>query len=197
MADSSRIDAAMAQRLLAALGDQLSSRAEPMTLVVVGGSALIALGLVERATRDVDVVALVTAGGLRSADPLPDALVAARRVVARDFGLPEEWLNAGPASLVDLGLPEGLIERTERRQYGDALTVLLVSRFDQIHLKLYATVDQGPGKHLDDLEALAPTREELIAAARWSRTHDPSDGYRSVLETALAHFGVADGSLGA
>ena len=76
----------------------------------------------------------------------------------------------------------------------DSLTVLFASRYDQIHFKLYATVDQGAGKHLDDLERLAPTHYELLAAARWSRTHDPSDGYGSVLERVLTHFGVTDGS---
>ncbi|HSZ15354.1 MAG TPA: hypothetical protein VK790_15070 [Solirubrobacteraceae bacterium] len=64
-------------------------------------------------------------------------------------------------------------------------------------MKLYAAVDQGGGKHLADLEALAPTHQELLDAACWSRTHDPSDGYRSVLASVLAHFGVDYGSLGA
>jgi hypothetical protein len=84
----------------------------------------------------------------------------------------------------------------QHRDYGDGLEVLFASRVDQIHLKLYATVDQGAGKHLDDLEALQPTDQELIDAARWSQTHDPSEGYRSVLTSVLAHFGVDDGHLG-
>lgn len=68
--------------------------------------------------------------------------------------------------------------------------------FDQIHFKLYATVDQGAGKHEADLRALVPTPDELLAAARWTRTHDPSEGYRSVLERVLSAFGVEDASLG-
>ena len=75
------------------------------------------------------------------------------------------------------------------------MTVLFASRLDQIHLKLYATVDQGAGKHLTDLEALEPTEAELLEAAHWSETHDPSQGYRSVLTTVLAHFGIDDGNL--
>jgi hypothetical protein len=35
----------------------------------------------------------------------------------------------------------------------------------------------------------------LLDAARWSRSHDPSEGYRSVLAQVLAHFGVDDGQL--
>ncbi|MDQ3630530.1 MAG: hypothetical protein M3417_04475 [Actinomycetota bacterium] len=57
-------------------------------------------------------------------------------------------------------------------------------------------VDQSAGKHLNDLRALNRTSDELLAAARWSRTHDPSEGYRDGLVRVLAHFGADDGSLG-
>lgn len=83
--------------------------------------------------------------------------------------------------MLDLGLPEGFLQRAQHRRYGEALTVLFASRTDQIHLKLYAAVDQGAGWHLADLKALKPTEPELLQAARWSRIHDPSEGYRSVL----------------
>jgi hypothetical protein len=76
------------------------------------------------------------------------------------------------------------------------LEVLFASRVDQIHLKLYATVDQGAGKHLKGLQALAPTERELLDAASWSQTHDPSDGYRSVPPRVLSYFGIDDGPLG-
>jgi hypothetical protein len=79
---------------------------------------------------------------------------------------------------------------------GPGLEVLFASRVDQIHLKLYATVDQGAGKHLNDLQALIPTERELLDAASWSQTHDPSDGYRSVLARVLSYFGIDDGHLG-
>lgn len=58
--------------------------------------------------------------------------------------------------------------------------------------ELYAAVDQGPGKHEQDLRALAPSEAELVAAARWSRTQDPSEGYARVLRGALKSFGVED-----
>lgn len=101
------------------------------------------------------------------------------------------------AALLDFGLPEGFLSRATRRDHGEALVGWYASRLDQIHLKLYATVDQGPGKHEADLRALDPTPDELLAAARWTRTHDPSEGYRSVLVRVLAAFGVEDATLGA
>jgi hypothetical protein len=182
-------------RLLAALGDQLTVAGEHYELVVIGGSSLLSLGMIERATRDVDVVAPRSGDSLSSAKPLPEPLVQARDRVARDFSLPPDWLNAGPAELLDFGLPYGFLSRLERRDYGKGLTVYLASRYDQIHFKLYALVDQGPGKHEEDLRALGPTAEELVEAARWSRTHDPSAGYLQILTQALAHLGVDDARL--
>ncbi|MDO8188435.1 DUF6036 family nucleotidyltransferase [Conexibacter sp. JD483] len=187
-----------ADSLLRALGEQLAAAGAAFDVVVVGGSALLVLGLASRATKDVDVLAVRTGGSLVSADPLPPALVEASDRVARDFGLPADWLNSGPAGLMDFGLPEGFAERVEVREYGPALTVRFASRFDQIHFKLYAAVDAStPGKHAADLRELSPTRDELIAAARWSLTHDPSDGYREMLERALEYFGVEDADLSA
>jgi hypothetical protein len=184
-----------ADDLLDALGEQLATQNECFIIAVVGGSALLALGLVSRATRDVDVLAIVNGAELTSARPLPAALAGAAQTVARDFGLSKDWLNPGPTSLLDLGLPEGFFERTQHRRYGARLEVLFASRVDQIHLKLYATVDQGAGKHLNDLRALAPTERELLDAARWSQTHDPSEGYRSLLAQVLSYFGIDDGPL--
>lgn len=178
--------------LLAALGEQLAVTGGRHELVVIGGSALLALGIIDRPTRDVDVVALRVDGRLVQARPLPADLVAARDRVGRDFRLPGDWLNAEPASLLDLGLPEGFVGRLEPRHYGDALTVHFASRLDQVHFKLYALVDQGPGKHESDLRALRPTSEELLAAARWARSHDPSPAFESVLEAALRHLGLDD-----
>jgi hypothetical protein len=182
--------------LLAALSEQLAARGGHYELVVVGGSALLALELVGRTTQDVDVVALYQAGALSKADPLPSDLMDACKRVANDFGLSEDWLNPGPADLMDFGLPGGFLQRVETREFGAGLTVHFASRLDQIHLKLYALVDQGIGKHEEDLRALAPSREELIQAAGWTRTHDPSPGFREMLERALHYLGVDDADLG-
>jgi hypothetical protein len=182
-----------AEPILEALGEQLAARGERYELVLIGGSALLALGLVERATKDVDIVALRSGETLDSAKPLPEGLGVARDLVARDFSLLPQWLNPGPTELLEFGLPDGFVGRLERRDHGPGLTVYFASRLDQIHFKLYAAVDEGgPGKHEADLRALAPTEAELIAAARWSQTHDPSPGYAQELRGALKFLGVAD-----
>lgn len=151
MSDIASRDAA--ERLLSALGEQLAAAGERYELVVIGGSGLLALGIIERSTRDVDLLALRSDDELGSAKPMPAALEAARNLVARDFSLPDDWLNPGPTDLLDFGLPEGFIDRLERRDYGRA-------------------------------------------AARWSRSHDPSEGYAQILGEVLAHMGVKDVDLG-
>lgn len=103
--------------------------------------------------------------------------------------LEEDWLNGEPTSLLDFGLPAGFDERVITRRFG-GLIVHLAGRKDQIFFKLYASVDQGPNsKHAVDLEKLAPSRSELVEAAAWCRTHDPSEGFAQQLELALQAFG--------
>jgi hypothetical protein len=187
---------AATDRLLTALGEQLASTGDAYDLIVIGGSALLALNLVSRPTQDVDVVALIQDEEFDEAMPLPEPLATARDQVARDLDLPGDWLNSQAAQdMLRLGLPSGFMSRLTRRDYGPALTVRWASRVDQIHLKLHATVDRGGGKHFADLLALQPTSDELILAARWTRTHDPSEGFLSVLQEVLAHFGIRDADL--
>lgn len=183
--------------ILSALGDQLRALGARLEIVVVGGSALLALGLVRRPTRDVDVLAIAEDGELHRADPLPETLREAANRVMRDFGLDEDWLNAGPTDILKWGLPHGFWSRITTQQYGEALTVHFAGRLDQIHFKLYAMVDQAGGRHEADLRALRPTGHELIAAAKWSVTQDPSSGYRMMLEQALEQLGVRDVDLDA
>ncbi len=125
--------------------------------------------------------------------PLPPPLLLAAREVAEDLGLPGDWLNNGPSSgdggLFRHGLPDGLAERLTWRRFGEHLAVGFISRIDQIHFKLYAAVDQSGGYHAADLLVLKPTADELVAAAAWSCSHDPSPGYRQGLIEFLEKFG--------
>lgn len=186
------------ERILSALGEQLDAiSAIVPELVVCGGSALNVLGLVNRTTKDVDVVAFAVKNAgenfrLERAEPFPDILLEASKKVARDFNLPEKWLNPGPTSVLDFGLPEGLMNRVETKKFGKSLTVHFLSRYDQICFKLYAAVDQGVGKHYNDLLLLEPDANELVKAAQWSMTHDVSESYRQIIKDLLRHMGHED-----
>ena len=161
-------------------------------LAIIGGGGLMMLGLINRPTRDLDVVALVHASEMHNADPLPDELQQAVRDVAEVHDVDENWLNPGPTDLLRHGLPKGFMERATTRAYG-SLTLQIASREDQVFFKLFAAVDSSPrSKHTADLRLLNPSREELLAAARWARTHDPSEGFRTLLHSALVQLGVTD-----
>lgn len=182
------------EQALEALGDLLLDRRERFEVAAIGGGALVLLGLIERATEDIDLVAIGSADGLVTAEPLPSALETAIADVARALRLDTKWMNAGPTSLLRFGLPDGFTERCTGRRFG-GLTLLLASRFDQIHFKVFASADtyhggEKRGKHHNDLVRLAPTRDELLMAIRWARTHDPSDGFLLQLRGALQPFGV-------
>jgi len=162
--------------------------------VVCGGSSLLALGLVRcTTTRDVDVLARVEPEGLLTAKPQPEWLASATEQVRKQLGLMENWFNTGPSddTFFRFGFPEGMTERLTPRDYGPKknLRISFISRVDQIFFKLYATADSGTGRHYEDLQDLQPTGEELLAAARWTRSQDPSDGFHFVLGEVLKALG--------
>lgn len=184
---------------LHALGELLQARGVHYEVVLIGGGNLILRGLVTRpTTKDLDLLGEWTADGVKPMRPMPEPLRLAILDVARAYGLASDWINLGPEALLELGLPAGFLDRLERHDYG-GLVAWLADRFDMACFKLYAAVDQGPrSRHLQDLIELHPDRDELLAAARWTLTHDPSAGYRSLLADALRRLGVedADVSLG-
>ena len=179
---------------LQALSSALAlAKAERETVVIYGGAALLSLGFISRRTKDVDVLAGVhPVDGLVDPRPFSPALKNAVEDVAKALGLPGNWFNAGPADQVMAGLPEGFLSRLQRREYGSHLIVFLPDRYDLIHLKLFAGVDQGPGRHWSDLKALNPTNDELLAAARWVLGQDAGEVFPSVVRDALIIHEYAD-----
>ena len=147
-------------------------------------------GLVQRATKDVDVLAGVDPKlGLVDPRPLSDTLSRVVDEVGTALDLPRGWLNTGPADQVLAGLPQGFLSRLIRRDYGPRLVIHYPDRFDLIHLKLFAAMDQGPGRHTSDLMKLAPTEDEMLAAVRWVLTQDASDGFAEIVRDALNQLG--------
>lgn len=177
---------------LSRLGQVLAEEGLRFELLAIGGGALQLLGLTTRPTKDIDVVALVEDANLVPLAALPAPVRRAADEVAAVLRLAPGWFNAGPRALMDFGLPSGVLGRAHRREWG-GLVLHLADRHDQIFFKLYAAVDQGPrSRHFDDLKQLKPTLDELRAAAAWTRTHDPSEGFHAELRGALRALGVDD-----
>lgn len=170
---------------LEVLGQLLADRGLHYEIVAIGGGGLLLLGLIDRTTRDLDLVALIKGRELFSASPLPPPLTQAAEEVGKALDLGKDWLNVGPASLLEMGLPQGFIERLHIRKY-KGLTLYLADRFDQICFKLYASVDQGPqSKHFADLQALFPTLDELRQAKNWCITQDVSTHFEKDINQVI------------
>lgn len=188
------LDRQQLETALAALGDLLAQRGLGYEVVLVGGGNLLLRGVISRPTKDADLVGQrLEDGRIVQMHAMPAPLAQAVEDVARAYGLARDWLNIGPESLLELGLPDGFAGRLSHRDFG-SLKVWFAGMFDLACFKLYAAADHWPSKdrHLADLLALKPTRLELLAAARWARTHDSSPDFRSLLVNVLRDVGVGD-----
>ncbi|MEP7326303.1 MAG: DUF6036 family nucleotidyltransferase [Gemmatimonadota bacterium] len=181
------------QTFLGALGEILAHERVEIGVILVGGAALLLQGLRSRTTTDIDVIAAVlnpdATGKLRLMSPadLPASFFEAVQRVARDFGLPANWINSEVATQLHSGLPPGFIDRITWHRYG-GLWVGLAGRRDLIFLKLHATVDQDPASwHTQDLIALKPTHHELEEAAAWVRTQDASAEFVTMVDQVMAY----------
>lgn len=184
---------------LTALAEQLEAEgASIIELVVCGGAALNILGYVKRPTHDVDIVAFIkkNESGVHSlvkADYLMPELKTAAQRVENDFNLKKDWLNVGPASVIDFGFPEGMMSRLQTHRYGNNLIIHFLSRYDQIHFKLYAALtSERRIIHVGDIIALNPTKDEINDAAVWIMTRDKALVYKHALQDLLKQIGYQD-----
>lgn len=188
------LDFTTLENALVMLGQRLSHSKQHYEIVAIGGASLVLLGYIDRTTKDLDLIAMMEAGRLISAKPLPQGLLKEITEVGTALELGEYWINDGPASLFESGLPEGFEGRLVLRNYNN-LTVHFAGRLDQICFKLYAAVDQGPtSKHFADLNRLEPTHDELLTARKWCLTQDVSPEFSVMLKQALSALGVEHGN---
>lgn len=160
------------------------------SFVVCGGSALNALELVERNTKDIDVIGEVK-NDILTSFVFDDCFLEAINKIAKYKNLPKDWFNTGPQGFLHSGLPDGIYERLSWISYGSNLRIGYISRTDQIYFKLYASVDRG-GYHTDDLLKLKPKRKEMIDGCYWVLQQDVSLEFRNLLVSMLEQIGFAD-----
>lgn len=179
------------RELLEAVGAHLHEMGATSSIVVVGGASLVATGMIDRTTSDVDVIArAMTKEGKRRLippDPLPPELLAAIRRVARDYTLEEAWMNTVIGAQWAGGLPAWLPEDIAWESFG-GLEVGFVGRRSLIALKLFAAVDTShESAHYQDLIALAPSARELEEAATWVSGQDAGEHFPDLLNRLLEH----------
>jgi len=194
------MDAEQLELALETLGAVLLDRGLTYDLVAIGGGALLLQEIVHRPTEDIDIIALADDGAWTYAKPFPKPLEEAIKQVGQALSLPleatadKDWLNPGPAILLRLGLPDGFEERLETRRFG-GLILRLASRYDFIHLKLWAATSTSRSSRLQvdmsDLGALEPTRDEWRDAIRWCAKLDGRpDFFEFHAEPVLRRLGV-------
>jgi hypothetical protein len=132
--------------------------------VVIGGSALALMGVVQRPTRDFDILVPEVPAVIASA-----AQAFAKEQRAAGVELLDDWLNNGPSQLGDV-LPTGWRQRVQRIFEGRSLVLSTLGRSDLLKSKLFALCDRGTD--LPDCVALAPTSHELAEALTWLEKQD-------------------------
>lgn len=122
--------------LLTELGRRLSERGHALEVYVVGGTAMVLAYDRDRLTRDIDAV-------WASPSPLPDIVAE----MARDHGLPPDWMNDRVRPM----LPRILDAAQAEALAIPGLTVTVASARHMIAMKARAARD---ARDLDDLELL-------------------------------------------
>lgn len=166
----------ISQLLIHAFDDHLVRLGLRFEAVVIGGSALMLMGVMSRATKGVDVLA----------PELPEAITHAAREFAREQrnagrDLADDWLNNGPIQLGDV-LPMGWRQRVVPLFQGQALNFTVLGRDDLLKSKLFALADRAVD--IEDCIALAPSAEELAACLPWLEAQDGNEQWPAhVLDT--------------
>ncbi len=137
----------------------LQRKNEFRSFTICGGASLFLQGIVNRTTRDVDIVG----------EELDDLLKEAAVSVAGDLGLKSEWLNAEPKAL-SLDMKPGWEQRVFLIFEDTHLKVYSISRSDMIFSKFYAYCDRQ--KDMQDLISLKVTKEELFEAKEFTKLKD-------------------------
>lgn len=160
------------QEALKLLGRNMALNYAPdIRLLCCGGSGLCVLEILSRTTKDVDALAIITDDEILApiTEFSPEMDVAISKT-ARSLGLADDWLNAEASSLLDRGLPEGILQRSaiHSHQYGPCLTVQFIDRVDQVALKLLAAMDPTNGRrHVEDLVKMRPAEDEIRQGLDW------------------------------
>ena len=146
--------------------------------IVIGGSALGLLGLIDRPTRDFDILL----------PELPPSIAAAALDFAKiqrkaGIDLMDEWFNNEPLQLSNV-LPSGWRERLQPIFHGQALVLQTLGRVDLLASKLFALCDRGTD--LQDCVAMAPKADELAILRPWLDQQDGHAQWPSHVSATLA-----------
>lgn len=138
--------------------------------VAIGGAAHVVLDIIQRSTRDVDLLET----------EIPEAIAQAASKFANIHGLSENWFNAGPADLLR-SLPPTWKTDLQPLYTGESLILKTLSRLNLIRSKFWAMCDRM--RDVDDLVAIDPTDEEIGMAVHWVKPLDANPDWPRHVES--------------
>ena len=190
-------DRADVERALTELGRQMALRdADPVTVLCCGASALCVVGALSRRTLDVDAVATIgSKGEIIAVEEFSPEMNEAIAAVGLSLALNPSWFNLAAAAILARGLPPGALSRSANHSidFGPCLTVRFMDRIDLIALKMSAALDPLEGwRHIEDLVAIDPTREELKHGADWIGAWPSSASFKQAFQRLLEGFDATD-----
>ncbi len=156
--------------ILESLDAKLHARGESRELIVCGGGALLILDIIDRQTRDIDVIA----------PELDLVLKEVAAEVGKEFGLEPEWLNNGPASL-SRDLEVGWETRVQCIYEGRRLKMHALSNRDLLASKLFAYCDRDEDD-LSDILKMRPSIAEVELLRAWVLVRDGSEYWPARVE---------------
>lgn len=122
--------------------------------VVIGGSALFLLEIINRSTRDFDLLER----------EIPKEISAAAKSFALENGLSEHWLNSDPVEFIKY-LPSNWRSEIELIFEGEALQLWTIARIELLKAKVWAYCDRS--KDYDDILAMRPNAIDLENVKDW------------------------------
>lgn len=164
-----------------AFDEFLAQRGVRFEGIVIGGAALNLQGIVQRPTKDCDVL-----------EPsVPADVAAAARAFAelqrkQGNARDDHWFNDGPGSLAEV-LPVGWRSKVASIFEGRSLRLFTLGREDMLRSKLFALCDRGID--LPDCLALAPTHAELDAVRPWLELQDANPDWPEHVQRNLRFVG--------
>jgi len=190
-------DRADVERALTELGRQMALRdADPVIVLCCGASALCVVGALSRRTLDVDAVATIgPKGEIIAVEEFSPEMNEAIAAVGLSLALNPSWFNLAAAAVLARGLPPGALSRSANHSidFGPCLTVRFMDRIDLIALKMSAALDPLEGRrHIEDLVAIDPTREELKHGADWIGAWPSSASFKQAFQRLLEGFDATD-----
>lgn len=159
----------------------LSARGLSFSAIAIGGAALSLMGIINRETRDCDIL-----------EPeLPEYIKRAANEFAREIRrqgeiISDDWLNNGPEQLKQI-LPKGWSNRLVPLFAGKSLQLMTLGREDLLKSKLFAYCDRGTD--LNDCILLNPTRSELIEQYDWLKVQDAHPKWANHVQDRLIDLG--------